>query len=163
MPPEVLAREEYVPAKYDVFSAGVILFTLYSGFPPFKSAAKDDPNYKEIISGNFDKFWADIVKERRKKPDFYPKEFQELVNSMLHHNPSERATLKTIVESAWYKNEEISTIEEVRELFEKRNLKIIEQPLVLVTDQPDSLANEEEKEIATSAPSRVQTRRSVDD
>ena len=35
MPPEVVAREEYVPAKFDIFSAGVILFTLYSGFPPF--------------------------------------------------------------------------------------------------------------------------------
>jgi len=163
MPPEVIAREEYVPAKYDIFSAGVILFTLYSGFPPFKSAAQDDPNYKEIISGNFDKFWAEIVKERRKKSDFYPKDFQNLINSMLHYNPSERATLKTIVESSWYKNEEISTIEEVRELFEKRNLKIIEQPPVLVTNQPESLEIEEEKEIGTTVSSRVQIRRSVDD
>lgn len=74
---------------------------------------------------------------------------------MLHHNPAERATLETIMESVWYKNEEISTIEEVRDLFEKRNLKIIEQPPVLVTDQPHSLATEEEKDNCSIAPSRV--------
>jgi DNA replication initiation complex subunit (GINS family) len=74
---------------------------------------------------------------------------------MIHHNPTERATLDTIIESDWYKKEEISTIEEVRDLFEKRNLKIIEQPPVLVTDQPQSLATEEEKDNGSTAPSRV--------
>jgi DNA replication initiation complex subunit (GINS family) len=82
---------------------------------------------------------------------------------MLHHDSSLRDTLKTIEESPWYINEEISTIEEVRELFEKRNLKIIEQPPVLVTNQPESLEIEEEKEIGTTVSSRVQIRRSVDD
>jgi hypothetical protein len=62
---------------------------------------------------------------------------------MLHYNPTERATLETIMGSPWYKNEEISNIEEVRELFAKRNLKIIEQPPILVTDQPESLGNED--------------------
>jgi serine/threonine protein kinase len=96
MPPEVVARKEYFPAKFDIFSAGVILFTLYSGFPPFKSAAEDDVNYKEIIDGNIEKFWEDIVKERRKKPDFYSKDFQDLIISMLHPNPADRATLESI-------------------------------------------------------------------
>jgi serine/threonine protein kinase len=96
MPPEVVARKEYIPAKFDIFSAGVILFTLYTGFPPFNSAAEDDQFYKEIINGNIDKFWEDTVRERRKKSDFYSKDFQDLINSMLHPNPSERATLESI-------------------------------------------------------------------
>jgi len=51
MAPEVLDREKYVPASADIFSAGVILFTLYTGLPPFKRANKEDDSYQMIIEG----------------------------------------------------------------------------------------------------------------
>lgn len=51
MAPEVLDRREYVPASADIFSAGVILFTLYTGNPPFKRANNEDTHYKMIIDG----------------------------------------------------------------------------------------------------------------
>jgi serine/threonine protein kinase len=51
MPPEVLDKLDYVPASSDIFAAGVILFTLYSGVRPFKRANKEDQSYKMIIDG----------------------------------------------------------------------------------------------------------------
>lgn len=47
MAPEMCLYKQYDGFETDVFALGVILFILYSGFPPFyKKAIKTDPYYK---------------------------------------------------------------------------------------------------------------------
>ena len=47
----------YVPSSFDIFSAGYILFALFTGRPPFGFAINNDDYYKEIINGNFTNYW----------------------------------------------------------------------------------------------------------
>lgn len=48
MAPEIFCKE-YEGRKTDIFAAGVILFIMYSGSPPFEKASINDPYYKLII------------------------------------------------------------------------------------------------------------------
>ena len=40
-----------------MFAAGVVLFMMYTGGPPFFSAKSHDRVYKHIRERNFTKFW----------------------------------------------------------------------------------------------------------
>jgi serine/threonine protein kinase len=42
MAPEILEKKQYDGAKADIFSAGVILFFMATGRPPFRVASKQD-------------------------------------------------------------------------------------------------------------------------
>lgn len=42
MAPEIFAKKEYNGTKADIFSAGVILFILHAGSPPFSAATDKD-------------------------------------------------------------------------------------------------------------------------
>ena len=42
--------------KADIFAAGVILFILVSGLPPFMSTASSDSHYRKFVKNN-EKFW----------------------------------------------------------------------------------------------------------
>jgi hypothetical protein len=75
----------YVPASFDIFTAGYILFAMYSGIPPFKYSGDDF--YKEIVLGNYERFWATAAKNIKKNKDFFPNSFKNLIISMLHPDP----------------------------------------------------------------------------
>lgn len=47
----------YDGTKADIFAAGVLLFLLITGRPPFKQAKTNDYLYQNIIEGNIDQFW----------------------------------------------------------------------------------------------------------
>lgn len=101
MAPELLYHKPYEGRKVDVFAAGVILFVLYSGHPPFNQATEHDPYYKTFVKSN-EKFWDFHAKQNQKR--HYSPEFKELVNSMLSFNPASRANFDDISEkSAWFK------------------------------------------------------------
>lgn len=112
MAPEVLVGLPYVPASADIFAAGYILFTIYSGLPPFNCAG--DNFYKEILNGNLGTFWARAAQGIRKKRDFFSESFKNLINSMLHPDPDRRATIATILQDPWYLSEDVSTPEEAK-------------------------------------------------
>lgn len=46
MAPQIHAREGYDGKEVDLFAAGVILFVMRSGHPPFGTATAKDPYYK---------------------------------------------------------------------------------------------------------------------
>ncbi len=100
MPPEVWADLYYVPASVDIFTAGYILFTMYSGAPPFNNAG--DNFYNEILKGNLGTFWAKAAKNIEKNDDYFSESFKNLINSMLHPHPVKRATLETIKKEPWF-------------------------------------------------------------
>jgi len=57
--PELLKRESYHKAC-DIFSAGVVLFILLTGYPPFEQAIKTDKWFNPLArgpKGDAEKFW----------------------------------------------------------------------------------------------------------
>ncbi|KAL1560338.1 CBL-interacting serine/threonine-protein kinase 12 [Salvia divinorum] len=88
--PEVLARKGYNGEKVDIWSCGVVLFVLMSGYLPFH-----DKNvmamYKRIYKGDFS------------CPRWFSPELIRLVSRMLDANPETRITIPEIMKNRWFK------------------------------------------------------------
>lgn len=69
MAPEVLAKRPYDGALADLWSAGVVLFIMLAGNPPFQTAISTDWWFRAVSSGRHDRFWAAHL---RGCPDFPP-------------------------------------------------------------------------------------------
>lgn len=93
MAPEV--REgTYNGYQADIFSLGVILFTLYFGHPPFHNSKQKDPLYSHLSKSNEnDKgiFWG--IHKKCRPTIAISEDFKHLVEMMLCLNPSERLSL----------------------------------------------------------------------
>lgn len=57
MAPEINNKMPYNANEVDLFAAGIVLFILVVGTPPFSKAYQKDPYYNLIASGRIDKFW----------------------------------------------------------------------------------------------------------
>ena len=99
--PEILTNKSYDGRKADIFSLGVILFILYSGFPPFykKELQQDDPCYQMLAENKINKFWK--THSMMKKKEYYSAEFKDLVTNMLRFDPNLRFNFNNIVNHPW--------------------------------------------------------------
>lgn len=58
MAPELLQAKPYDAFKADVFSLGVVLFCMVSGFPPyFEKATEKDPYYRFFAERRSHIYW----------------------------------------------------------------------------------------------------------
>lgn len=57
MAPEIREGKIYDGRQTDIFSLGVILFTMVLGNLPFELPEKDDAYYSLILSGHLDEYW----------------------------------------------------------------------------------------------------------
>lgn len=99
MAPEVHMRNPYNGVSVDLFAAGIILFIMYSQNPPFSKADQRDPYYQLLASKN-EKFWQ--LHSRNKPPNYYSKEFRNLIESMLAFDPTQRPSIAEIKSHPWY-------------------------------------------------------------
>lgn len=90
MAPEIESRKHYDGRRTDIFAAGVVLFIMYAGCPPFESTSVTDPFYRLIREKRFNIFWK--VHSRRRTPDFFSEPFKDLIQSLLAFDPNERLT-----------------------------------------------------------------------
>ncbi len=97
-PPEV-DLGDYTGLQTDIFAAGVILFVIYTGTPPFMSTKSHDKVYRVIKEKNFVKFWK--MHEARKPVGFYPDSFKRLLNSFFSAETDRRPTLESLAEDEW--------------------------------------------------------------
>ena len=124
MAPELFAGKAYKPQECDIFAMGNILFIMYAGYFAFNEASLKNPLYNFLLQGKPDIFWRYHEKKQSNNPDFFTKDFKILITKMINPDPSERADIDFIKKSDWYTKTPKATLEEAKELFEKRGLKI---------------------------------------
>ena len=85
----MIAGKKYQGPVVDIWSLGVILFALVSGYLPF-----EDPNtsalYKKILAGDY------------KPPRFISSDVKDLIRRILETDPRKRFTIDDIRRHAWY-------------------------------------------------------------
>ena len=85
MAPEI-ATKHYDGRKTDIFAAGVILFIMFAGNPPFEKAVITDPYYKLLKEKRYDIFWN--AHSRKRSQGFFSESFKDIVQKMLAYVPS---------------------------------------------------------------------------
>lgn len=110
--PELLAGKKY-NKLCDVFSAGVVLFILLTGYPPFEQGDKKDKWYRPLAKGNAQKFW------QQHDGCGISESCQSLLEGMLAYKPQKRLNLKAIQEHPWYKGDVWSKTELKQKLRER--------------------------------------------
>ncbi|CAN0919752.1 CBL-interacting serine/threonine-protein kinase 5 [Linum grandiflorum] len=88
--PEVLRKKGYDGAKADIWSCGVILFVLLSGYLPF-------------LHENLMKMYVKIFKADYKFPAWISKDARVLISRHLVVDPRRRITIPEIMENPWFK------------------------------------------------------------
>lgn len=94
--PELILNRPYTN-KCDVFSTGVVLFTLLTGHQPFKRAAANDPWYKCIAAKKYYKFWKSHSKDKLSD------NVKNILEMMMAYQPRERWTIQKLQGHPWCK------------------------------------------------------------
>jgi len=101
------------PFAADIYAAGIILFILKTGgiYPHSENNALDGLDLVELLRSNNAEFWRKHGEIQEKEASFFDKDFKELFNGMVKHNPEDRMTLKEIKQSKWYNGPVYNLIE----------------------------------------------------
>ena len=117
MAPEIVIEENYSGYPADIFSLGVLLFTMVVGHLPFsKPSPKDDKYYQVIWWEKMDIFWKWHTEKKEGLLEIYSESFRELVGSMLYLDPIARPSLSEIRSHEWF-NLPVPTPLQVKEEF----------------------------------------------
>jgi len=95
--PELLLNNPY-DLSCDIFSAGVVLFILLTGYPPFEQAHASDRWFKPLIKGDCEKFW----KAHRSCAIANDSKVKDLLQRMFTYDPKQRITIAEIKNHPWY-------------------------------------------------------------
>lgn len=90
--PEIIADKGYKGFSVDVWSLGVLLFTVLQGTVPFKGANLNDL-HELILKGSF------------QYPHPISEEARDLIEKMLVNEPAQRATIPSILKHEWLREE----------------------------------------------------------
>jgi len=112
----------------DIFSAGIILFTMIARQFPFTE--KEDPTNTDIncyttFVHNNKLFWSGKMKQKGGKHAF-TQDFMELINGMWDPNPSTRFTIKQVKASKWFQGatlDDENLRQQMKAVFQLKNKK----------------------------------------
>ena len=91
--PEIFLHNPYDGFKADIFSLGVILFSLITCKSCFEKATRKDPDYYLIKNEYYKKHWNYVVGGEQGVSD----EFKKLFYKMVSFNPQDRPSIEDIV------------------------------------------------------------------
>ncbi len=122
MAPEVIALNNGGEAKYDgfaadVFSAGVVLFVMARGIPPFFTASADDRYFKIIAANRWDLYWK---QHKKNTGTDISDDFIEMIQGVLQADPANRWTSDQVMECAWMKGGLPSSNEVHKEMTDRK-------------------------------------------
>jgi len=120
MAPEVLAHTGYDGSLADVWSAGVVLFIMIAGNPPFQMATRRDWWFNAVSLGRYDRFWAAHL---RSCPHF-PQAAQELMNRIFTADASQRATVADVLADPWMRAEAPLSPGSLRDEMSRRKARV---------------------------------------
>ena len=124
--PEV-SRQPYDGHKVDIFSLGVLLLYMRTGYDVF--TVHKNTIYQFIKGHKFEHFWK-IVELNNAHLNLTP-EFKELINSMLEYNYKKRPDISYVINHPWFDEIRFLTYDEFQ-AYEKtfrKSLKKIEEAI----------------------------------
>ena len=90
--PEILLEYPYDPYPTDIWSSGVVLYAMTTGFFPFRGV-NETQLHESILSGDFP------------RPKDVSNELNDLLSKILNTNPKKRISLKNILLHPWFNND----------------------------------------------------------
>jgi serine/threonine protein kinase len=120
-PPEFVKGNYQDLRAADIYSLGIVLFTMVTGTPPY-SEIEENKTYKfdqyyEALRKDVTKFWRVHEHYRTSEnKDTFSKEFKQLVEGMLAEKPLERFRFEEIKRSQWFEGKTLSKEELSRSL-----------------------------------------------
>ncbi len=103
MSPEIfLNREPFDGFAIDLWAAGVILYIMLTGFPPYDHATQADQRFEIIVEGQ-------LMDQLRTWEIEISDEAGELLQAMLQLDPRDRLTLEQVISHPWVTNPEVVT------------------------------------------------------
>lgn len=98
MAPEIKEGKVYNGFQADIFSTGVILFSLVTGIFPFKEATNLDKYFLLLKEYKYEQYWNIIGRHcnMRLSP-----EFKDLIETMLKYEPNERIFVSNLQYHYW--------------------------------------------------------------
>ena len=94
--PEVLAHDSYDGVKADIWSAGVILFVMLAGFPPFQIDDESNWYLQCLVDRDYDRFW-----EAHSRYRFFSEGAKAFINKILVVHPTERPDIAELLADPW--------------------------------------------------------------
>ena len=120
MAPEILAHQPYNGTAADTWSAGVVIFIMITGNPPFQLATRSDWWFNAIATGNVDRFWRAHM---RSAPNISV-EARSFLELMLKPEASDRATLRQLLEHEWLNEMSDMSHDDLYNLMDERKRKV---------------------------------------
>lgn len=101
MSPEVFANaDSFDGFAIDLWAAGVILYIMLTGFPPYDQANRTDQRFELIVHGR-------LVEQLQKWGIFLSDDAGDLMQKMLQLDPKKRLTLAQVLEHPWVTNHDV--------------------------------------------------------
>ena len=91
MSPEVINKEKYIAQFYDIWSLGILLYTMLCGFFPF-FGSNEKELFEKINNGNYD------------LPNFISEKGKNLIKKILVFKPKERPSTEEILLDEWFED-----------------------------------------------------------
>ena len=130
--PELHLKKPYLGVYEDIFSLGVTLFIIVTGYLPFILPSPNDPLYHYIFDIDYISYWE-------KRNIKVSPSFMELFDNLVALDPSQRPSISEIKNSKWMKEINWELFPSLKEEFMKRE-EIYKQNIIYKIEKPMSIS-----------------------
>ena len=106
--PELHLKKPYLGVYEDIFSLGVTLFIIVTGYLPFFLPIPNDSLYHYIAIGDYNRYW-------RKVNFKLSSSFMELFNNLISFDPIQRPSISEIRQSKWMQEINLELIHSLKQ------------------------------------------------